>query len=129
MGLVKTGGGTVSWNGKDITGSKTKDIVESGIVLVPEGRRVFPNLTVEENLTLGAYARSDKGEIEADLARLRERQTAAAFARARYYDRILHKPESALLEYRSFVSLYPDAPQAAEARARIALLKTEEKEK
>ena len=54
---------------------------------------------------------------------------AAAFARARYYDRILHKPESALLEYRSFVSLYPDAPQAAEARARIALLKTEEKEK
>ena len=70
-----------------------------------------------------------KGEIEADLARLRERQTAAAFARARYYDRILHKPESALLEYRSFVSLYPDAPQAAEARARIALLKTEEKEK
>ena len=69
-----------------------------------------------------------RGEIEADLARLRERQIAAAFAQARYYDRILHKPESALIEYRSFVSLYPDAPQAAEARARIALLKSEEKE-
>ena len=85
MGLVKTGGGTVSWNGKDITGSKTKDIVESGIVLVPEGRRVFPNLTVDENLTLGAYARTDKGEIEADrervftlFARLRERHKQKA---------------------------------------------------
>lgn len=70
-----------------------------------------------------------RGEIEADLARLRERQTAAAFAQARYYDRILHKPESALLEYRGFVALFPDAPQAAEARARIAQLASEEKEK
>ena len=60
MGLVKVGGGTVSWNGADITGAKTKDIVESGIVLVPEGRRVFPNLTVDENLTLGAsYSYTD----------------------------------------------------------------------
>ena len=70
MGLVKIGGGTVSWNGKDITGEKTKDIVESGIVLVPEGRRVFPNLTVDENLSLGAYARSNKDEVEADRERV-----------------------------------------------------------
>jgi len=70
MGLVKVGGGTVSWNGADITGAKTKDIVESGIVLVPEGRRVFPNLTVDENLTLGAYARNNREEVEADRERI-----------------------------------------------------------
>ena len=70
MGLVKVGGGTVSWNGADITGARTKDIVESGIVLVPEGRRVFPNLTVDENLTLGAYARNNREEVEADRERI-----------------------------------------------------------
>ena len=70
MGLVKTGGGTVSWNGADITGARTKDIVESGIVLIPEGRRVFPNLTVDENLTLGAYARNNREEVEADRERI-----------------------------------------------------------
>lgn len=70
MGLVKVGAGTVSWNGADITGARTKDIVESGIVLVPEGRRVFPNLTVDENLTLGAYARNNREEVEADRERI-----------------------------------------------------------
>jgi len=70
MGLVKADSGTVSWNGQDIFGAKTKTIVESGIVLVPEGRRVFPNLSVDENLTLGAYARKHKVEIEADRERV-----------------------------------------------------------
>ncbi len=70
MGLVKADSGTVSWNDKDIFGAKTKSIVESGIVLVPEGRRVFPNLTVDENLTLGAYARKQMAEIEADRERV-----------------------------------------------------------
>ena len=70
MGLVKADSGTVSWNGKDIFGTKTKTIVESGIVLVPEGRRVFSNLSVDENLTLGAYARKNKAEIEADRMRV-----------------------------------------------------------
>lgn len=68
-----------------------------------------------------------RGEIESSLARLRDRQAAAAFARARYYDRILHKPESARIEYRRFLALFPDAPQAAEARDRIAQLTPEEK--
>ncbi len=67
-----------------------------------------------------------RGEIEGHLAKLRDRQAAAAFARARYYDRILHKPESALIEYRRFAALFPDAPQAAEARERIAQLTPEE---
>ena len=70
IGLVKAGSGSVHWNGKNIFGAKTKAIVESGIVLVPEGRRVFPNLTVDENRTLGAYARNDKAEIEADRERI-----------------------------------------------------------
>jgi branched-chain amino acid transport system ATP-binding protein len=66
VGLVKPSGGTVSWNGETLTGLQTKDIVSRGVCLVPEGRRIFPNLTVDENLTLGAYSRSDKAEIEAD---------------------------------------------------------------
>ena len=70
-----------------------------------------------------------RSEIEASLAHLRDRQAAAAFAQARYYDRILQKPESALIEYRRFVALFPAAPQAAEARERIAQLTTEEKKK
>ena len=70
MGLVKTTSGTVSWNDQDITGEKTKLIVESGIVLVPEGRRVFPNLSINENLTLGAYARKNHAEVEADRERI-----------------------------------------------------------
>ena len=85
MGLVKADSGEVSWNGQSIFGAKTKSIVESGIVLVPEGRRVFPNLSVDENLTLGAYARDNKGEVEADrervftlFARLRERHKQKA---------------------------------------------------
>ncbi|MDR0577097.1 MAG: ABC transporter ATP-binding protein [Candidatus Accumulibacter sp.] len=69
MGLVKAGG-SVKWNGKEILGVPTRRIVESGLVLVPEGRRVFPNLTVDENLSLGAYARSDKAGVEADRERV-----------------------------------------------------------
>ena len=66
VGLVKTSGGSIVWNGKTLTGLATKDIVSQGIVLVPEGRRIFPNLTVEENLQLGAYARNDKAGIALD---------------------------------------------------------------
>jgi branched-chain amino acid transport system ATP-binding protein len=66
VGLVKASGGSASWNGERLSGSPTKDIVSKGIVLVPEGRRVFPNLTVDENLSLGAYARDDKEGIEED---------------------------------------------------------------
>ena len=66
VGLVKSSGGAVTWKGKTLTGMATKDIVQSGIVLVPEGRRIFPNLTVDENLSLGAYPRNDKAGVEAD---------------------------------------------------------------
>jgi branched-chain amino acid transport system ATP-binding protein len=70
VGLVKADSGSVCWNGKEILGAQTKAIVESGVVLVPEGRRVFPNLSVDENLTLGAFSRNDKAEIEADRERI-----------------------------------------------------------
>ncbi len=66
VGLVRPSGGTVTWDGQAITGLPTKDIVSRGVCLVPEGRRVFPNLTVDENLTLGAYARRDRPGIAAD---------------------------------------------------------------
>ena len=66
VGLVKPSGGRVSWNGEPLTGLPTKDVVSRGVCLVPEGRHVFPNLTVDENLTLGAYSRSDRAGIAAD---------------------------------------------------------------
>jgi branched-chain amino acid transport system ATP-binding protein len=85
VGLVRSSQGTVSWNGEKITGLPTKDIVSRGVCLVPEGRHVFPNLTVDENLTLGAYSRSDKAGIAADrkkvfdfFPRLKERVTQKA---------------------------------------------------
>ncbi|HAH62670.1 MAG TPA: ABC transporter ATP-binding protein [Treponema sp.] len=66
VGLVKPRSGSIKWNGEELTGLTTKQIVSQGIVLVPEGRRIFPNLSVWENLTLGAYHRDDKAEIEKD---------------------------------------------------------------
>lgn len=66
VGLVKPRSGSIKWNGQELTGLTTKQIVSQGIVLVPEGRRIFPNLSVWENLTLGAYHRNDKADIEKD---------------------------------------------------------------
>jgi len=59
MGLVEKSEGKVEYNGEDLTNLHTKNIVKKGIVMVPEGRKVFDNLTVEENLILGAYTRTD----------------------------------------------------------------------
>lgn len=67
MNLVKKENGTVKYDGEDLTNLKTMDIVKRGIALSPEGRRVFANLTVEENLILGAYTRKDKSEINKDM--------------------------------------------------------------
>ena len=58
-GLVKPKKAEISFNGKSIVGLSPDKIVKDGIVMVPEGRRVFPNLTVKENLRIGAYLRKD----------------------------------------------------------------------
>jgi len=58
-GLVKARSGVIRFEGNNILGKSTDDIVSRGVTLVPEGRRVFPNLTVEENLRIGAYLRKD----------------------------------------------------------------------
>lgn len=66
MGLVPKTAGVVLYDGKDITQEKTRDIVKGGVVLTPEGRRVFPDLTVDENIALGAYTRKDRAGIARD---------------------------------------------------------------
>ena len=64
-GLVKPRSGKIEFKGTDITGKDPTTIMQSGITLVPEGRRIFPDLTVLENLRVGAYIRKD--DISADL--------------------------------------------------------------
>ena len=83
VGLVKPSGGSIQFQRNELKGSMTENIVKKGITLVPEGRRVFVNLTVQENLRLGAYMRSD--DLTEDLnwvydlfPRLKERSWQAA---------------------------------------------------
>ena len=82
-GLVRPAEGTITWNGEDITGKDPDAIVSRGITLVPEGRRVFPDLTVLENLKIGAYLRKDNLEEDIQMVyglfpRLEERSWQAA---------------------------------------------------
>ena len=58
-GLVKPSGGKITFRGEDITGKDPTQIVTQGVTLVPEGRRIFPDMTVLENLKIGAYLRKD----------------------------------------------------------------------
>ena len=58
-GLVKASGGSIQWNGEELLGKSIDKIVTSGIAMSPEGRRVFPDMTVLENLKIGAYMRTD----------------------------------------------------------------------
>ena len=58
-GLVKPVSGAVSFNDENITGTDTSDIIAKGITLVPEGRRVFPDMTVLDNIKIGAFLRHD----------------------------------------------------------------------
>lgn len=65
VGLEKPAGGSILFDGKELTTMGTEELVTQGITLVPEGRRVFPNLTVLENLKIGAYQRKDS--LDADI--------------------------------------------------------------
>lgn len=70
MNQVEKSQGKVMYNDEDLTNLRTMDIVKKGIALSPEGRRVFDNLSVEENLILGAYTRKDKQEIRKDMIKI-----------------------------------------------------------
>ena len=66
-GLVKADSGSITYNDQELLGKPINKVLEAGIAQAPEGRRVFPNLTVLENLKIGAYLRSDKDGIERDI--------------------------------------------------------------
>lgn len=69
MGIVKARKGTVSFQGKELKGEKSYQVVQEGISLVPEGRQILQNMTVQENLELGAYQRNDD-RIAADMEKV-----------------------------------------------------------
>jgi branched-chain amino acid transport system ATP-binding protein len=71
-GLLKPTGGRVWLFGEDVTGLEPYELVRRGLVLVPEGRRLFKSMTVDENLQLGAYQRNDQVEIAAQKERVLE---------------------------------------------------------
>jgi branched-chain amino acid transport system ATP-binding protein len=84
-GLVHPAQGRISFGGEDVTAVPAAKRVELGIGHVPEGRRLFPRMSVQDNLTLGAYTRNNRAEIEQDrervfslFPRLKERQTQIA---------------------------------------------------
>ena len=83
-GLYRPFGGTIRFDGRDIAGRASKHIVEAGLVQVPEGRRVFPNLSVRDNLELGSYRRGKPArkrnlhKVLATFPRLGERLRQAA---------------------------------------------------
>ena len=71
-GLLRPDEGGIYFDNRDISRTPPHKIVEMGISHVPEGRNVFPRLTVRENLELGAYARKDKAQIKKDFAQVME---------------------------------------------------------
>jgi len=88
-GLLKPAGGTITYSGQNVIGTPPHKLAAAGLVLVPEGRGVFPGLTIEENLQMGAYTRNDRAQIKVDIEekftlfpRLKERarQTAGTLS-------------------------------------------------
>jgi branched-chain amino acid transport system ATP-binding protein len=84
-GLVRAAGGGIEYDGADITRLKPHEIARRALALVPEGRGIFAQLTIDENLAMGAYARRDRGAIAADVERaftlfprLKERRSQVA---------------------------------------------------
>jgi len=69
-GLVGIAGGEIFFEGKNIQGFSPQEVVRSGIAHVPEGRRIFPYMSVKENLMMGAFRRKDKKEIQGDLEKV-----------------------------------------------------------
>ena len=72
-GIVRATGGRIEFEGEDITRASPRRVLEMGIAHCPEGRRVFPYMSVRENLEMGCFLRTDRSGIEADFARIFER--------------------------------------------------------
>ncbi len=72
-GVLASSAGRILFEGEDITRASARRVIELGIAHCPEGRRVFPYMTVGENLEMGCYLRRDKAGIEADMRRIYER--------------------------------------------------------
>jgi branched-chain amino acid transport system ATP-binding protein len=69
-GMLNVTGGTIHYDGASVSGAASFELVRRGLVLVPEGRGVFGQLTIEENLRMGAYSRNDHAGVSADLERI-----------------------------------------------------------
>ena len=72
-GIIKSTDGTIMFESNDITKKQARDIVIAGLTQVPEGRRIFKGMSVEDNLLMGAYLRKDKDGINADIQKVFER--------------------------------------------------------
>ena len=72
-GLLKPSEGTIEFNGRNMTQASARDILVSGIAHCPEGRRVFPQMTVYENLEMGCFLRSDTADIARDMEMIFDR--------------------------------------------------------
>ena len=72
LGLTPPRQGEIWWDGRNLAGEKTHRIIGSGIACIPEGRKVFPRMTVTENLALGAFLESDAGRVRKRLERVYE---------------------------------------------------------
>ena len=72
LGLTPPRQGEIWWDGRNLAGEKTHRIIGSGIACIPEGRKVFPRMTVAENLALGAFLESDAGRVRIRLERVYE---------------------------------------------------------
>jgi branched-chain amino acid transport system ATP-binding protein len=81
-GLLRASSGQILFDGEDVTGASARRILSLGIAHCPEGRRVFPHMSVEENLEMGAYLRSDGAEVARDMSRIFEQFPRLAERRA-----------------------------------------------
>jgi len=132
-GMIRPRSGTIRLNGKDIAGMESHDVAREGLAHSPEGRRVFPTLSVEDNLTLGAFPRltgsRPKGDIAADrdrafalFPRLKERRTQLAGTLSGGEQQMLAmgralmlKPEILLLPWRRWA--WPTTPMCSRTAA------------
>src|SRR6185295_10652864 len=69
-GVLRPTGGMIRLDGKEVGGLASSDMIRRGVVMVPEGRHVFPEMTVSENLDLGAYYRRDRAATRADVEKV-----------------------------------------------------------